>query len=147
MSMFIGDYSGKVDVKGRMIIPSQFRKNCKGGERFVLKQNVFSQALDLYPYEEWAEELVRFKERLNFYNPAHSKLLIEYCRGVAEILLDKSGRILLPKRMVEYAGIEKCVVVVGAVEKIMIWDEKTYEAEQLSQTDFENLLVKTLGDE
>lgn len=143
--MFIGDYTGNVDAKARVIIPSQFRKNCKGTELFVIKRNVYEKALDLYPLEAWKEEVARFTAKLNPYNRLHTTLIREFYRGVAEVSLDSSGRILLPKRLMEYASIEKKVIVAGVGDKITIWDEATYEAQELSQDAFEDLLSKELG--
>ncbi len=104
--MFVGDYSGKIDVKGRMIIPSQFRKNCVGVEQFVVKRSIYDKvkrsiydkALDVFPVTTWDEEVARLRERLNPYNPKHSALLREFYRGTAEVALDSAGRVLLPKR-------------------------------------------------
>lgn len=143
--MFIGDYTGKVDAKARIIIPSQFRKNCKGTESFVIKRNVYEKALDLYPLEAWKEEVTRFTAKLNSYNRLHTTLIHEFYRGVAEVSLDASGRILLPKRLMEYASIKKEVIMVGVGDKIIIWDEAIYEAQELSQDAFEDLLSKELG--
>lgn len=143
--MFVGDYAGKIDAKGRMIVPSQFRKNCEEGASFVLKQNVYDKALDLYPGKSWKEEVARFTENLNSYNRTHAKLIREYYRGTAEVTLDGSGRILLPKRLLDFAGITKAVIVAGVGEKMTIWDEQAYDATAMEQEDFEELVAKTLG--
>lgn len=143
--MLIGDYTGKIDAKGRMIVPSQFRKNCAEDEIFVLKRNVYDKALDLYPAVAWKEEVARFSEKLNPYNRTHAALLREYYRGTAEVVLDGSGRILLPKRLLEFAGITKSVVVAGAGDKMVIWDEEAYEAATMPQDVFEDLVAKELG--
>lgn len=147
VSMFIGDYSGKIDAKGRVIIPAQFRRNCEGGERFVLKRNVYDKALDLYLYRAWVEELERFQSRLNPYNRMHNTLLREYCRGTAEVALDASGRILLPKKLLAYAEVEREVVIAGLGDKMVVWSEAVYEKMALSQDEFEENFAKTLGDE
>ncbi|PVX50935.1 division/cell wall cluster transcriptional repressor MraZ [Balneicella halophila] len=143
--MFIGDYTGKVDAKGRMIIPSQFRKNCNEGETFVVKQSIYDKSLDLFPAEAWKEEVARFTEKLNRYNRYHDKLIREYYRGTAEVSLDSSGRILLSQRLLDYAGIIKEVVVAGVGEKIVIWDKQSYDATEMTQEEFEDLIAKELG--
>lgn len=143
--MLIGDYTGKIDAKGRMIVPSQFRKNCEEDETFVVKRNIYDKALDLYPGKAWKEEVVRFTEKLNPYNRTHAALLREYYRGTAEVVLDASGRILLPKRLLEFAGITKAVVIAGAGDKMVIWDEEAYRATTMTQEAFEDLVAKELG--
>ncbi len=143
--MFVGDYLGKIDAKSRLIIPSQFRKNCEGEDTFVVKRNIYDKALDVFPAKTWGEEVARFRERLNAYNPKHSALLREFYRGTAELTLDGAGRILMPKRLLESVGISKSVVVVGVGEKMVIWDEETYENSAMSQDDFEKLVMEELG--
>lgn len=143
--MFIGDYSGKIDAKGRLIIPSQFRKNWEGEEAFVVKQNIYDKALDLYPANAWKEEVARFTEKLNPYNRAHAALIREYYRGTAEVFFDNSGRVLIPKRLLDFVGITKEVIVVGVGEKIMIWDKQEYEKSAMTQDSFEDLVAKELG--
>ncbi len=143
--MFVGDYSGKIDAKGRMIIPSQFRKNCAGVESFVIKKNIYDKALDVFPVTTWNEEVSRFRERLNPYNPKHAALLREFYRGTAEVSLDGSGRVLIPRRLLDFVNISKSVVIVGVGEKMVIWDEEIYESTQMSQGDFEKLVAEELG--
>lgn len=143
--MFIGDYNGNMDAKGRLIIPSQFRKNCEGELRFILKKNIYDQALDLYPYKSWINEMETFRSKLNLYDKTHNTLLREYCRGTAEVSIDRSGRILLPKTLIEYAQIDKKVIIAGAGDKIVIWSKVIYESVALPQNDFEEILAKTLG--
>lgn len=143
--MFIGDYTGKIDAKGRLIVPSQFRKYCQEDETFVVKQNIYDKALDLYSGKAWKEEVTRFTEKLNPYNRAHAVLLREYYRGTAEVCLDGSGRILIPKRLLEFAGIAKMVIIAGVGEKIVIWGEESYRATEMTQEDFEDLVAKELG--
>lgn len=143
--MFIGDYNGNMDTKGRLIIPSQFRKNCEGELRFILKKNIYDQALDLYPYKSWINEMETFRSKLNLYDKTHNILLREYCRGTAEVSIDRTGRILLPKNLIEYAQIDKKVIIAGAGDKIVIWSKFIYESVALPQNDFEEILAKTLG--
>ncbi len=143
--MFVGDYSGKIDAKGRMIIPSQFRKNCLEEVSFILKRSIYDKSLDLYTGEAWKAEAKRLGEMLNSYNREHAALLREYYRGAVELNLDASGRILLPKRLLDFAEITKEVVIVGVGEKMVVWSEQNYESIAVAQGDFEELVGKILG--
>ncbi len=55
MGAFIGDYSCKVDVKGRVLLPSAFIKHLpeQSQGRFVVKKDIFEKCLVLYPMNEW----------------------------------------------------------------------------------------------
>ncbi len=143
--MFVGEYSVKIDAKSRLLIPSQFRRNCGGEEMFVVKKSLYDTALDVFPATEWKTEVERFKEQLKSFNPKHLAMLREFYRGTAELSLDNTGRILMPKRLLEAVGISKAVVLVGQGDKMVIWDEETYENSAMSQEDFEKLVMEELG--
>ena len=58
MSAFIGDYDCKIDIKGRILLPSAFLRQLpvKEQDRFVIKKDIFEKCLILYPIEEWTNQ-------------------------------------------------------------------------------------------
>ncbi len=91
------------------------------------------------------KEAKRFSEMLNPYNREHAALLREYYRGAVELTLDASGRVLLPKRLLDFAEITKEIVIVGVGERMVVWSEQNYEAVAVAQDNFEDLVSKVLG--
>lgn len=147
MQTFIGDYPCRLDAKGRVSIPSVFRKLfVKASEnRFVLRKNIYEKCLDLYPMEEWQRQLDLIRSRMNPYNRKHSEFLREFYRGTAEVEVDGNGRILIPSRLADYAGLQKEVVLAGQDGKIEIWNRDAYEKASLTDEEFMDLANDVLG--
>jgi MraZ protein len=148
MATFIGDYSCKVDVKGRIILPMAFKKQMPSAaaDRFVVRRGIFDKCLVLYSMEEWNKELEKIRSRLNPYNKEHNEFMRIFFKGTAELELDSSNRLLIPKRMLELAGIEKDVVLLGKDRCIEIWAEEVYAQIDMPSDVFSNLAEKLLGD-
>ena len=147
MATFIGDYTCKVDAKGRILFPSSFKKQMASGsqDKFVVKKEIFEACLVLYPISEWERQNEIIRERINSYNKEHSKFLREFYRGSAEINLDGSSRLLIPKRLLDMAKIDKEVVLAGQDGKIEIWAKELYEDSSMNERDFASLAEKILG--
>lgn len=147
MITFVGDFEGKTDEKGRIVLPSAFKKvlNANGEERFVVRKDLFEECLVLFPYAEWEVELNRIREKLNPYNREHSRFLRDFFKGSAEVMLDGNGRFLIPKRLAELAGIDREVVLVGVDKKIEIWDKAKYDNSGLDSNELASLAEKILG--
>lgn len=143
--MFVGDYTGKIDEKGRLLIPAYLRKKCVGVEGFVVKKSFYDNSLELFPMEAWEKEVAEIEERLNSRNPKHSVLLNELYRGVVEVALDGAGRVLLPKHLLEKVGIQKSVAVVGRGNRIMVWDDENYQSIALSDEELQKMIAEELG--
>ncbi len=147
MATFRGEYTGKLDDKGRLIFPSEFRdKSAPAETRFVVKKDVFERCLVMYSVEEWERQAEAIKGRLNFFNREHAKFWREYTRDRAEVFPDgKNGRILIPRRLLEMIGIEKEVVFAGQDNKIEIWAKEVWSTNNMRDDDFAALAEKILG--
>ena len=147
MSTFIGDHTCKVDSKGRILLPSAFKKHMPKilQDRFVIKKDIFEKCLVLYPMDEWERQNKLIRSRINPYNKEQSKFLRDFYRGTAEIVLDSNNRMLIPKRLLEFAGIKKEVILAGQYGKIEIWSRENYEISGEEAKDFPALAEKLMG--
>ncbi len=147
MITFIGDYPCKADTKGRILLPAAFKKQMgeKVVDHFVVKKAIFEKCLMLYPYDEWERQISILRSKINPYNRSHSEFLREFFKGTAEITLDSNNRILVPKRLLEWASIKTDVILAGQDDKIVIWDKQSYESQSLSDEAFASLAEKILG--
>ena len=148
MAKFIGSYKAKVDDKGRLIFPAAFKSSMGEGAslRFVVKKSLFAECLEMYAYDEWERDSEAVRSRLNFFNPEHAAFWREYMRGTADVEPDsKLGRMMIPKTLLEQAGIDKEVVFAGNNHLIEIWDKEKYEAKAMKSEDFVALAEKILG--
>ncbi|MBN2520708.1 MAG: division/cell wall cluster transcriptional repressor MraZ [Bacteroidales bacterium] len=147
MTTFIGDFTCKIDAKGRILFPSSFKKQMASAsqERFVIKKEIFETCLILFPIEEWERQNMLLREKINVYNKEHNRFLREFYRGSAEVVLDSNNRLLVPKRLLDMAKINKEVVLAGQDGKIEIWAKELYDKGEMSEKDFASLAEKILG--
>jgi MraZ protein len=86
------------------------------------------------------------RSRINPYNKEHNTFLRNFYRGAAEIVLDGNNRMLIPKRLLESAGIGKTAVLAGMGSKIEIWSGEVYDSVQATEDEFARLAEKIMGD-
>lgn len=147
MITFIGDYNIRIDAKGRLSFPAAFKKQL--GEAvpagFVLKRDVFERCLNLYPMEEWDRQNRMIRAKTNPYNKEHARFLRMFYSGTAELSLDNSGRILIPKRLLDYGEITDEVVMAGQAGKIEIWSAANYQQVSAADDEFAAMAERILG--
>ena len=147
MNYLIGTYECKIDVKGRLLIPSAFKKQLapvipKG---FVLKRAVFQNCLELYPLEQW-EELIKKVNSLNRFKKKNNDFIRRFTAGVKFIELDSNGRLLIPKDLIEFSNIKREVTLSTSVNIIEIWDKSSYEKAIADSRDgFAQLAEEVMG--
>ena len=142
MNTFIGEYTVKIDDKGRMVFPSAFKSlmSADGDMRFVIKKDIFEDCLEMYTFEEWERQSSDVKSRLNFFNRDHAMFWREYMRDRAIVEPDgKVGRISIPKKLLEAIGVNKEVVFSGNDYKIEIWAREKFEAARISNDQYISL--------
>ena len=124
---FIGEYESTVDAKGRFLLPIGFKKQLPESEApvFVLNRG-FEKCLTLYPLHSW-NPLFEKISQLNDFDPKVREFRRYFMNGAVQIEPDTAGRILLPKNLMEYAGLSRDIVLVSAVNKIEIWDTVRYK--------------------
>jgi len=147
MITFIGDYKVKLDTKGRLSLPAAFKRQIREGvqEGFVLKRDVFEKCLILYPMGEWERQNKIIRSKTNPYNQEHARFLRMFYSGTAEVSLDASNRILIPKRLLEYAEITTEVVMAGQSGKIEIWTSEKYTGVSEADNEFTSMAERILG--
>lgn len=147
MATFIGDYTCRLDAKGRVILPSAFKKQMPPAaeDRFVARKDIFEKCLVLYSIDDWNRQLDKIRSRINPYNREHNIFLRNFFKGTAELTLDSSNRLLIPRRLLDLAGIGKDVVLAGQDGRIEMWAEEVYARIDMPPEDFANLAEKLLG--
>lgn len=147
MNSLIGTYECKVDAKGRLMLPSAIKKQLSPilQNGFVLKRSVFQPCLELYPMTEW-ELLMEKVNRLNRFKKKNNDFIRRFTAGVKMIEVDAAGRLLIPKDLIVFSGINKDAVVSSAINIIEIWDKVKYEqAIDDATLDFSDLAEEVMG--
>ncbi len=120
---FRGEYSHSVDQKGRLIIPAKFRELL--GDEFVVTKG-FDGCLFVFDKEGWDE----FEEKIRSLpmDQEESRALSRFfLAGAVDAETDKLGRINIPKNLLEYAHLEKEVIVAGVGNRAEIWDKARWD--------------------
>jgi MraZ protein len=82
---------------------------------------------------------------LNEFNAEYRNLQRNFFRGNAIVELDSAGRILIPKNMMAFAGLERESIVVGMGNRVEIWDASKYDDYLIKdQKEFSDLAEKHL---
>jgi len=140
MAYFIGDHTCKLDDKGRILFPAALKKQLKeDSDRFVVKKDLFENCLVIYTNEEWERQNQLIRSRVNPFNKEHNRFLRGFSRGTAEIILDGSSRMLIPKRLLDLIGADKEIVLSGQDAKIEIWTKQGYDSIEEDENAFANL--------
>ncbi len=148
MINFIGEYTAKVDDKGRLVFPSAFKAICGEDLRkgFVVKKTLFANCLEMYTYESWEKESEAVRSRLNLFNRDDERFWRAYTSNRSFVVPDeKIGRISIPKALLESVGISREAVFCGRDFKIEIWARENLDGTALSEEDYVALAEKTLG--
>ena len=144
MHQLIGEYECTMDAKGRVRMPTNLLKqlNNQGAFNFVVNRG-YENHLMLYPHDVW-EEKTKELNHLDFNNLTNRQAIRYFYRGAAIISTDSSERILIPRRLITYAGLEKKVTLFAYRDLIEIWDSKSYEAQLESEPDNFSELAQAL---
>lgn len=125
MATFLGSYTYTLDDKGRVSLPAPFRREA-AEQRFVLLQ-VYPPALALYPEDAWREVEERLKGVIR--NDPEARLwVLSLMSNAVEVTPDAQGRILVPSKLQEAAKLSGQVLMVGAIDKVELWNPSEFEA-------------------
>ena len=127
MTGFLGEYEATLDSKGRFLLPAGVKKQLPEGVDpvFVVNRG-FEKCLTVYPLQSW-KPIYENISALNDFDPKVREFRRYFLNGAIQLELDSAGRILLPKNLLEHAGLEKDIVLVSAVTKLEIWDKNKYQ--------------------
>ncbi len=147
MSTFIGKYEAKADVKGRIFIPSNYRKLLPDGEkeRVVMRKDAENDCLIVFPEHVWNEMVQDLKTNLDEWNPEDQMLLMQFVSDAEWLDIDSQGRILLSKKNLQAIGIDNAeVLFVGMIDRFALWSKNRYEQTRMQATDFSRMLKQKM---
>ncbi len=122
-----GEYKLKMDAKGRVKLPANLLKQLQtsGNYDFVVNRG-YEKNLILHPQDVWDEKTNRLNH-LDINIEANRRAVRYFYRGATAVTADASDRILLPKFLIQYAGIEKQIVLLAFLNQVEIWSEDAYQ--------------------
>ncbi len=123
---FFGEYECKLDEKGRLRLPSAILNQLgENNSREFVANRGFERCLYLFPKDIWTVKLNEV-QGLNEYLPEVRQFKRYFYRGATEFTPDKADRILLPKILLDYAGIDKTLIITAVGEYLEIWNAEAY---------------------
>jgi len=147
MITFIGDFVCKPDAKGRIVLPSLFKKTMSEANQqcFVVRKDLFDDCLVLIPHEEWQKEVQILETKLSGFRQKDKRLKRAMYRSTAEVNLDANGRFLVPKRLLEMISVDGEVVLLGVGSNIELWSKQQFEDDGMSGDELGALAEELLG--
>lgn len=127
--MLVGQYDYAVDAKGRLNFPAKFRESM--GETFIVSRWL-DHCLAAFPAEEFEKVAEKIEEKGLVKGRAVSRMLYS---SAVEVTPDKQGRIQLPNKLREYAGLDHDVTIIGNRAFAEIWNSEAWQASQNTADD------------
>ena len=121
--MFMGEYHHNIDEKGRIVMPSKFRDAL--GNNFVIAKGL-EKCLYVYSSKDW-ERLVSKLDTLPFTKKDARTFIRSFFSGATECEFDRQGRTCVTSPLVHYAGLNRECVIIGANDRIEIWDKDSWD--------------------
>mgnify|MGYP002661299188 FL=1 len=120
----MGEFTCKVDNKGRMMLPSKFRDEL-GEQEFVITRGL-DNCIDLFPIGEWKniEDKLKKLQTTNSKHRAYQRFVMS---AATKTEFDNQGRLNIPTSLMEHAQIDKKIIVTGMNNKIEIWSEESWK--------------------
>lgn len=133
---FTGEYSYSLDSKGRVNIPARYRQALStDNENTFIATRGQDPCVWVYPMIEWKKIETELR-KLSSVSGIHRTFIRQIARSASPSTYDKQGRIILTPSLIDYAGLDKDVLIIGMVNKIEIWDPG-----RLNTTDQQNMEI------
>jgi len=118
VARFFGTYEHSLDSKGRVILPARFRTAFEHGGYLTQYRD---GCLALWTPEQFEIQMEEVQARA-VTGRSDRNMARLWAAGTQDLEVDRQGRMVLPARMREYAGLENDVVVVGVIDRVELWD-------------------------
>jgi MraZ protein len=142
----IGEFECRLDDKSRILLPAALKKQIspEAHDKFVINRG-FEGCLVLYPQNVWDETTSKMN-RLNLFVKDNRQFVRAFNNGATPLALDSQNRLLLPKPLLDFASIEREIILFAYSDRIEVWNKKTYlELVSGEPGDFAQLAEKVMG--
>lgn len=113
-----------MDEKGRLMIPARVRSEIAGNV-LVLTRGV-DRCLWMFAHEEWKKVAGDLMGSTSMFQEKARLIQRRIVAPAQDVEIDRSGRIIIPPTLREYAGLQKECIILGIQNYLEIWDEATY---------------------
>jgi MraZ protein len=120
--MFLGEAEHSLDDKGRVVLPAKYRDELVDGAVIAKGRG---DCLFIYSTEEFERVAQDLREKSKE-GPKGLAMARSFFSGAEAINPDKQGRVAIPPKLRQYAGLQRDVVVAGVFSRIEIWDRQRW---------------------
>jgi MraZ protein len=148
MALFIGTYTSKIDAKGRIVFPAAFKNELflHSEKRLVIQKDFYQKCLSMYTVEAWTTLVNQMKSKLNLLNREQSEFWRTFMNNRAEATPDEiSGRIIVPRRLLNMIEANVEVAFIGLDDHIEIWSAPNLDALTMNENTFSETAQKYFG--
>ena len=145
MALILGKEYCKVDSNGRFKFPIALKRQLETEDgRFVIRESVYAECLELWTYASFREEVEKLQELLNPYRREDREVLRKLTEGNV-IELDSNDRLLVPAEQKHVIAKAKEIVLQSTGKFIELWGRETYEKMNQSTGDYAEKAEALLG--
>lgn len=144
---FFGEYRHSVDDKGRLTIPSHWRPQLDSeANNFLALGSLTERSVTVYP-PKMIEQLYERFSQISMGDQKGQRAIRRIMAKAHNFSCDKQGRINLSEKLIEHAGLQKSVVLLGEASKFIIYDEAFYDQLTQDEADIDDLaeIAKDFG--
>lgn len=142
--MISGEYRYAMDDKARLMVPAPIRKAIAGNVIVVTRG--FERCLMLFPSDEWQEFERKVLEATSTARKPDRLIRRRLLGRAHAVEIDRTGRIVVPNLLREYAGLDKNCVVLGISTYLEVWDEETFRSHESDTDELYEEAVDDIGE-
>jgi MraZ protein len=123
MAEFFGRYEHSIDGKGRVILPAKFRVHFEHGGFLT---QYLDGCLALWTPEQFSSQTRKMRDRQSLGRSERNEVRL-WSSNAGALEIDRQGRMMIPAYLRTYAALEGDVLVLGAIDRVELWDPRRWE--------------------
>jgi MraZ protein len=127
--MFLGTHTPKLDDKGRFFLPAKFREELNGGLVITRQPDRCLAIFTPAAYQAAADRMIAGSSSIAKVRSVQRM----FASGADSSTPDSQGRITVPEHLRNYAGLQREIVVIGALDHIEVWDTEAWTSYATAQ--------------
>jgi MraZ protein len=120
---FRGTFEYTLDSKNRLTVPARFRPELAGG---VVLSRATDPCVSIWTSEDFEKHVARTVDGLHVMSDDYKTWMRFFNANSFELELDSAGRVMIPGKLIAYAGLDKDVVVIGVGDLLEVWNRDTW---------------------
>lgn len=125
---FVGEFEHTLDPKGRIIVPSKYRKPL--GPKVYLVKSWDQECIYLFSTHEWERIMREFLANISPFDEEGQEFRRSLASDVEDVDVDRQGRLFISQKLRQHAGIESAVTILGVLDRLEIWNTETWRKQK-----------------